>query len=145
MIWAFYYPRVKEHPGQHHDGPVPQGVFADSSEFHVSGLVRVRKISRSDFRKDFEKEHKHKLLLARKATKTYSKCVRGKKTDETETYVLIPNYFTYLVPEGLVKVEEVPEYAGLLYVLSDYKGSTGRRNHHLSCTTTGWTIRCCAR
>lgn len=74
------------------------------------------KISRSDFKKDFTKEHKHKLLTERKGTKEYSKYVRGKRTDEKETVFLIPNYFTYLVPYNLVSVDEVPEYAGLLYM-----------------------------
>lgn len=79
------------------------------------------KISRSDFKKDFTKTHKHKMLASRTGTKQYTKWVKGKRTDEMETCFILPNYFTYLVPYELVTLDEVPEYAGLLYVSSDYK------------------------
>lgn len=56
------------------------------------------KISRGDFKQDFKKQKKHLIL-------------EGK--DNTEQS---PNYFYYVVPKDLIKVEEVPEYAGLIYV-----------------------------
>lgn len=56
------------------------------------------KISRSDFKNDFKnKEEKHRILES-----------KGETTK--------PNYFYYIVPEGLIEVEEVPPYAGLIYV-----------------------------
>ena len=62
------------------------------------------KISRSDFRADFKKTFKHKLL--------------SKKADylPSATLYMTANYFYYVTPKDLVKVEEVPEYAGLIYV-----------------------------
>ena len=62
------------------------------------------KVSRSDFKADFKKEQKHTLLR-----ETYEKIegLEGK---------LRPHYFFYAVPEGLIQEEEVPEYAGLIYM-----------------------------
>ncbi len=54
------------------------------------------KVSRADFRADFKKIEKHNILASR---------AEG----------LRPNYFAYAVPEGLIKPDEVPEYAGLIY------------------------------
>lgn len=63
------------------------------------------KISRSDFKNDFKhKKKKHTLL------------------ESKENSSKIPNYFYYVVPEGLVSEEEVPEYAGLIYVLGTIMG-----------------------
>lgn len=58
------------------------------------------KISRGDFFNDLKKYGKHMIL-------------EGRESSETT-----PNYFYYAVPEGLVKPEETPEYAGLIYVRS---------------------------
>lgn len=55
------------------------------------------KISRSDFKADFKKEEKHKTLQS----------VNEKPC---------PNYYYYAVPEGLVSADEVPDYAGLIYI-----------------------------
>lgn len=82
------------------------------------------KISRSDFKKDFTKEHKHKVLENRKATQKSWRWKDGEKVNE-QTWFQIPNYFTYLCPAGMIKPEEVPEYAGLLYISED-------------CTTFEW-------
>lgn len=53
------------------------------------------KISRADFKADFKKETKH----------LYLKDKLGKES-----------YFYYAVPKGLVSIEEIPTYAGLIYV-----------------------------
>jgi len=75
------------------------------------------KISRSDFLADFtNKQHKHKLLSERKALYTYPKWKRGKQTNETYDLIVLPNRFYYTCPEGLIKEEELPEYAGLVYI-----------------------------
>lgn len=58
------------------------------------------KVSRSDFKRDFKKQKKHFALS--RATKMHINN--------------IPNYFYYACPDGLIKKEEVPEYAGLIYV-----------------------------
>lgn len=57
------------------------------------------KISRADFKADFKKISKHEKLSSGN---------------------FCPNYFYYAVPEGLVLVEEIPQYAGLIYI--DDKG-----------------------
>ena len=57
------------------------------------------KISRPDFKNDFKHKKKKHLLLELKENKAK-----------------MPNYFYYVVPEGLVTEDEVPEYAGLIYV-----------------------------
>lgn len=61
------------------------------------------KVSRSDFFNDFKKDSadgdKHRNLL-------------------TGVGVYCPNRFFFVVPEGLISLDEVPKYAGLIY----YKG-----------------------
>ena len=67
------------------------------------------KISRSDFFNDKKKERKHQILEGTYALNKYEK-----------TYPLRPNYFYYVVPEGLVKPEEVPTFAGLIFITDIY-------------------------
>jgi hypothetical protein len=96
------------------------------------------KISRSDFFNDFKK-NKHNIMSKRK-NKWY---IRNDGTNENgggyimtpegpdrykrinlpystisfhETNKILPNKFFFAVPEGLISVEEVPEYAGLIYI-----------------------------
>lgn len=57
------------------------------------------KVSKSDYKADFLKEKKHQYLSS----------VNRDKLN-------IPNKFYYVCPENLIKVEEVPDYAGLVYV-----------------------------
>lgn len=98
------------------------------------------KISRADFQNDFKhKAEKHLLLNSRSSEpsdefnnllfenlhkqerKKYPhitieevKSMRGYPED-TPT----PNYFYYAVPEGLIKEEDVPQYAGLVYITDE--------------------------
>lgn len=63
------------------------------------------KISRSDFKNDFKnKGDKHRILGTISDTKK-------------------PNYFYYVVPEGLIQVDEIPSYAGLIYI-NEYRHRT---------------------
>lgn len=62
------------------------------------------KISKADFKNDIKKE-KHKLF------------------DENLNKRLLPNKFYYAVPTDLIKKEDVPKYAGLIYV-DDYSHAT---------------------
>lgn len=66
------------------------------------------KISKSDFKADFKKKDKHTLLR-----ESYEKIegVEGK---------LRPHYFFYVVPENLITEDEVPEYAGLVYMTEHF-------------------------
>jgi hypothetical protein len=66
------------------------------------------KISKSDFKADFKKEKKHLLLETK---------YNGKSLTDND---LCPHYFFYAVPEGLIDVSEVPEYAGLVYATTYY-------------------------
>lgn len=62
------------------------------------------KVSREDFKNDVKhKKEKHLLLEHGNGEGGY--------------YGDMPNYFYYAVPNELVSVDEVPEYAGLIYVL----------------------------
>lgn len=61
------------------------------------------KISRSDFKADKKKKRKH-LILENASNE------KDKK----------PHYFFYAVPKGLIEVDEVPDYAGLVYILDRY-------------------------
>ena len=60
------------------------------------------KISRQDFLNDSKKKNKHLIIEGNVAGKLY----------DWER----PNYFYYVVPDGLIEESEVPEYAGLIYV-----------------------------
>lgn len=64
------------------------------------------KISKSDFKADFKK-NKHKHMLERKSV------------NESKNYYYIPNYFYFVVPESLISIDDVPEYAGLMYLIND--------------------------
>lgn len=67
------------------------------------------KITRSDFFADFKKKTKHDILQT--GTHTVYSGIREHKYR--------PNKLFYVVPINLIKVEEVPKYAGLMYV-EDY-------------------------
>lgn len=87
------------------------------------------KISKSDFAADFIK-FKHKIFESRNQTevikeakykysKRWKKQVRRapeKKINPQETKM--PNRFYFACPEGLLNVDDIPEYAGLIYVTS---------------------------
>lgn len=66
------------------------------------------KISRADFKKDFIKE-KHTHIINEKYTRTR----KG-----TLVY-LLPNYFNFVTPKDLISIDEVPDYAGLIYMNED--------------------------
>ena len=63
------------------------------------------KVSRADFKDDIENKRDKHLLLEGNDTS-------GKFNRDSG----MPNYFYYAVPDGLVQPEEVPDYAGLIYV-----------------------------
>jgi cell division protein FtsI/penicillin-binding protein 2 len=98
------------------------------------------KISRADYRNDFKhKADKHLLFsskikkqpeslqqdlfanLQKREQKKYPQITveQAKRRCYPENTKL-PNYFYYVVPEGLIRVEEVPEYAGLIWIQDDW-------------------------
>lgn len=60
------------------------------------------KISRSDFFADFKKQH------------THWRDGKTVKHQQIESGEYVANRFYYVVPQGLIKLEEVPKYAGLI-------------------------------
>jgi len=64
------------------------------------------KISRSDFKADFKKE-KHKLMLEKASVID---------SNINDVWYYTPNYFYFVVPLNLVSIDEIPEYAGLIYI-----------------------------
>jgi len=66
------------------------------------------KISKADYKKDFIKE-KHTHIINEKYT----------KTRKGELVYLLPNYFNFVTPKDLISIEEVPDYAGLIYMNED--------------------------
>lgn len=62
------------------------------------------KITVADFRKDAGKARAS--ILINPTYERYGKTLTHRR----------PNYFYYVVPDGLIKIEDVPEYAGLIYV-----------------------------
>jgi hypothetical protein len=82
------------------------------------------KISRSDFFNDFKKVDKHSILkdgtYMKRKYRYPTDPVTGKRIHEKyyepEKWDYRPNKFYYCVPEGMIKEEEVPLYAGLMYV-----------------------------
>lgn len=90
-------------------------VFSNSWESDYLSLTKSGylyegevKISKSDFKADFKKEKKHLLLETK---------YNGKSLTDND---LCPHYFFYAVPDGLIDVSEVPEYAGLVYATTYY-------------------------
>ncbi len=75
------------------------------------------KISRSDFKADFKKG-KHKLMTERKSI--IERLIKENNEMVKDTWYFTPNYFYFVVPKNLISIEEIPEYAGLMYILDDF-------------------------
>lgn len=92
------------------------------------------KISRSDYKNDFKHKAEKHLLLSSKMPKE-SEAVQqelfdnllqheqkrypGITKEQVHTYptdTKVPNFFYYAVPEGMLEPDEVPPYAGLIYI-----------------------------
>ena len=101
------------------------------------------KISRSDFKNDFKhKKEKHIVLastIARDTAKEMQMSLFEQKEQENRHWnremlerrygdidamakgKRMPNYFYYAVPTGMLEPDEVPPYAGLIYIDSEYR------------------------
>ncbi len=82
------------------------------------------KISKSDFKNDFKKKNKHVILEGKETHIPTFDGLEPKYKERYEKNYLVshfkkPNYFYYAVPEGMIDKEDVPEYAGLIYVIPD--------------------------
>lgn len=82
------------------------------------------KISRSDFKADFNKKERHQILengwytSDQKQFKPDTKWLEYYQPGE-QIPRNRPNKFFYVCPENLIKKEEVPKYAGLIYITED--------------------------
>jgi hypothetical protein len=68
------------------------------SEFEI-------KVSRSDFKAEGKKAHRRLLTDPVEKSNLFGDRIHPR-----------PNYFYYVVPDGLIQPKEVPDYAGLIYV-----------------------------
>ena len=95
------------------------------------------KISRADYKNDFKHKAEKHLLLSSKMSKE-SEAVQqelfdnllqheqkrypGITKEQLHTYpenTKLPNFFYYAVPEGMLEPDEVPPYAGLIYITTN--------------------------
>jgi hypothetical protein len=92
------------------------GNEADLLSITQAGFVNEYeiKISRSDFKADKKKIHKHRRYMN----------ANDEFTTQRTRQQLIPSVFYYVVPAGMVELSEVPHYAGLIEV----KAVEPRRN-----------------
>lgn len=76
------------------------------------------KCSYSDFKADFKKEHKHKKLSGfYEVNPTENGFGKYRREDYLKYGTAgCPNYFYYVCRENLIPIEEVPHYAGLIYI-----------------------------
>ena len=87
------------------------------------------KLSLSDFFADFKKNEKHRYLSEAMRnnktmtlhTSTITEHTNGAKVEYSPLHFrnpqeYTPNRFYYCCPDGMIKKEELPEYAGLLYL-----------------------------
>ena len=95
------------------------------------------KISRSDYQNDFKHKADKHLLLSSKMPKESGpvqedlfdnllkheqKRYPGITKEQLHTYpenTKLPNFFYYAVPEGMLEPDEVPPYAGLIYITTE--------------------------
>lgn len=87
------------------------GWESDFFTLSKSGLqIEVEvKTTKSDYKADFKKKTKHKVLEGKILEDSEA---RGRNFKNR----IGPHKFFYAVPEGMIKKEEVPTYAGLIYV-----------------------------
>lgn len=100
------------------------------------------KISRADFRNDFKHKGEKHLVLASTIAKEQQANIQLSLFEDTKKKFphwseesvrrhcdidsivegkRMPNYFYYAVPEGLIQPDEVPPYAGLIWILKEYR------------------------
>lgn len=79
------------------------------------------KISRADFRNDFNKTAKDSFYNAESRQVEYKN--QRNKHELMERGEYVANKFFFVVPYGLVQPSEVPAYAGLIYYIEDEWGN----------------------
>lgn len=80
----------------------------------------VMSISKSDMICEFEvKVSRSDFKRQKEATKqfNYSKAITNGRAEQLDkSILLVPNYFSYCCPDGLIKEDEIPKFAGLYYL-----------------------------
>ena len=93
---------------------------ADVLGINSSGVIYEFevKISRGDFLQEFKsKVKKHKLYSEGKYThRTHG---HGERSKIMEVVIDVPNRYYFACPEGMIRLDEVPSYAGLIYVSAE--------------------------
>jgi len=92
------------------------------------------KLSRSDYKAEFSKKKKHELLEAGVPFPMSRRAVRYEPRvmvvlvyqDLKPASPVIPNYFRFVCPEGMITREELPPYAGLI----TFQVRDGSWNYH---------------
>lgn len=75
------------------------------------------KRSRSDYFSEFKnKPFKHNKLAKRQSIYIYDEWKNGRKTGDTTELITIPNKYYIVCEDNLIASNEVPEYAGLIYI-----------------------------
>lgn len=116
------------------------------------------KISRSDFLNDAKKEVDLYDSETKKIIREpdpdhpgFKRPVRNKKYEALSKGLMAVNYFWYAVPEGLLKIDDIPDFAGLIEIyyrnphyfikqIKNLKNSTLIKRHLNS--NTKWLKRC---
>jgi len=75
------------------------------------------KLSRSDFKADFKKTIHIVKGTNKWGSRAWISKLKHTLLDEGNCY---PNYFSFLVPEGLLTLEDIPSYAGWFEVYRDH-------------------------
>lgn len=75
------------------------------------------KVSHADFLNEAKRKEKKMQLLGGSIMTEEEFC--GFKTFNGDRPMPKPNYFYYVCPQGVIAPEEVPEFAGLLYIKDD--------------------------
>lgn len=131
-----YYANIKAHTG------IAVNIYLYAWESDIVSVTKAGyvyeyeiKLTKADFKKDFEKKEKHEILKngCRDLSEWEKRIIENpyyrqekskfKLTFDKKLICSRPNYFFYACPDGLIKPEEVPEYSGLVY-LNDRCGNS---------------------
>lgn len=114
--------------------------YPHESDFLAVGRGRVHEVeikcSKADFRQDFKKD-KHKLFpraMDQRVMVTYhgpeNPDLQACAVDYDYLFQVLPNYFWYACPVGVIDTSIIPEYCGLLYLLERQNGYVARMVRH---------------
>jgi hypothetical protein len=117
---AVYHLRFKDKvivPNAHYFCGENDLISVNKSDFVTEFEI---KISKADFKADFKKTAKHDLL---------KRCYEQKwrKQYYSGGFLPYPNYFFYVVPQGMLDEKDIPDYAGLI-IVNDFGQAFKKKN-----------------